>query len=454
MDLTLTLTQKQVLSQKMQQSAEILQMSTLTLTEYMQELSEINPVVEWEEEGKEESLDELRRKLEWLGAKDEQNKPFYQQGWNEEQENDDWKFQRESRESLREYLLFQINILPLKEKLLQVSHYLVESIQPSGYLDEGALEAAKEEFGLQDGEAEEALEVIQGLEPKGVGARSLKECLLLQIRGKETPYPLCETIISEYLELLGKNQIPMIAKKLKVKMCEVVTAIQVIKSLNPKPGSGISSDLGTEYILPDVLVAKEGEGLQIHINKAYTPQMKINGYYKEVLQSEASHEAKEYISGKIRQAEWVMECIRKRDATLIKTMDGIVTLQKDFFSKTNGELHPMCLSDVADLAGIHESTVSRAIRDKYVQCSKGVFPLHYFFSTGIEANDEKSVSSHSVKKMMQELIQNENKKAPFSDREIAEALQERGVKASRRTVTKYREALGLPVAAERKEYED
>ncbi len=453
MDLTLSLVQKQVLSQKMQQSAEILQMSTLALSEYIQEMAVENPVVEWEEEEeKEECFDKLCQKLEWLDATDGQYNRYYQEEREDEQGNDDWKFQKGNRESLGEYLLFQINILHLDEKLLKASRYLAESVQPSGYLDEGALEAAEKEFGLTGREAEDALAVIQGLEPAGVGARNLQECLLIQMKRREKPYPLCETIISEYLELLGKNQLPIIAKNLKVKMIEVVTASEIIKDLNPKPGSGFANAEETEYIIPDVMVQKEGENFQVIINKAYTPQMKINGYYKDILVSDTSNAAKDYISGKIRQAEWVIQCIGKRDATLIKTVEGIVALQKEFFGKKNGELRPMRLFDVAEQVGIHESTVSRAVRDKYVQCSKGVFPLQYFFSTGIVTKDAEAISSHSIKKMLQELIEKEDKSSPLSDRALAEALHEKGVKTSRRTVTKYRESMEFPVAAGRKQY--
>ena len=451
MDLSLTLSQKQILSQRMQQSAEILQMSTLTLSEYIQDLTIENPVMEFETDfpDPEDSFVKLREKLEWLDGTDEQNKPYYQE---EQEENEDWKFRQSEKEGLREYLLSQINILPCKGSRLRLARFLAESVDDSGYLDAGALCKVEERFGLSSQEVEEVLALLQSMEPAGVGARDLKECLLLQLNRLPVQYPLCENIIENYLEELAKNQLHVIAKKLKVKIIEVVTAKEIITKLNPKPGSGFAQEDGTDYIIPDAVIKKQGDELFVILNKDYIPQIKISSYYKDVLLGNTSNAAKEYIAGKIRQAEWVMQCVQKRESTLLRTIQTIVSWQDAFFQEKGGQLRPLRLSDVAETMGVHESTVSRAIRDKYLQCDRGVFPLQQFFTTGVATSNTGTISADSIKQMIQNIIQNEDKSAPLSDQKLTDQLNAMDVQIKRRTVTKYREAMGIPGTSVRKEY--
>lgn len=454
MDLSLTLAQKQILSQKMRQSAEILQMTTIALSEYMQEIAIENPVVEWEEEVVTENdrYEKLRRKLEWLDASDEQNKRYYQEEREDEQENDDWKFRQEEKQTLQESLLFQINILYLSNEVQKAARYLVDCVHDSGYLEEWALEEAARKFGLTEMEKNEVLETVQSLEPAGVFARSLKECLLLQLRRLEKRYPLCEEIVEHYLDYLAKNQLHIIAKKCKVKIVEVVAASEKIKGLNPKPGSGFAVVSKTDYIIPDAVVKYNGSGFDVVLNQDYIPKMKINGYYKDVLLSDTSEAAKEYITGKIRQAEWIQQCIMKREATLLTTVQSIVQWQQDFFKSQQGQLKPMRLIDIAEKMGVHESTVSRAVRGKYLQCDKGLFGLQYFFTSSVSGGNSEKVSAENVKNLLKEMIEKEDKLAPYSDQKLAELLQEQGVKISRRTVTKYRESLGVSGISGRRQY--
>lgn len=451
MDLSLMLSQKQILSQRMQQSAEILQMSTLTLSEYMQELTIENPVLDFDSDvpSKEASYERLRQKLDWMDAPDEQNKGYYQ---GERDESEDWKYQQMQKEGLREYLLSQINILPYKGNTLRAIQFLAESVTGNGYLEEDAMEGAAERFGLSLEETQNALTLLQSLEPVGVGARNLKECLLIQLKRQSSPNPLCIKIVENYLEELAKNQLHVIAKKLKVKIIEVVTAKEQITALNPKPGSGFAEDSGTDYIIPDAIIKKEGASLVVQLNKEYIPQMKINSYYKDVLTGDTSNAAKEYISGKIRQAEWVMQCIQKRESTLLKTIQTIVHLQEEFFCSMIGDLRPLRMSNVAEAMGVHESTVSRAVRDKYIQCDRGVFPLQHFFTAGVLVKGEEQISVDSIKKMIVELIAQEDKRKPLSDQKLTDRLNEMDVQIKRRTVSKYRESLGYPGTAGRKQF--
>ncbi len=450
MELSVNMSQKQILSQHMQQSAEILQMGTLTLFEYIQNLAMENPIVEWEEPQKEQEYDKVLKKLEWLDASDEQNKRYYQEEREDSEENDDWKFQQQSGQTLEEYLLFQINILPIEAKERAVLTFLAESIEESGYLAEGSLQAAKQQFHICQQQVQKALKQLQMLEPAGVGARNLQECLLLQIKRKDKKYPVCEKIIEQYLEVLAKNQLHIIAKELKIKMVEVVAASDMIKTLSPKPGRGFSSNEKTEYVIPDVIVKQNGEDFFVVRNDRFLPKLKINEYYRDILLTDTSAAAKEYITSKIRQAEWVMQCIAKREATLLKVVECIIQMQKPFFLQKQDSLSPMRLCDVAQKAGVHESTVSRAVREKYLQCAQGVFALSYFFSTGVSTKSEEQVSVDCIKKQIIKLIEQEDKKKPFSDRALAEVLNQQGVEISRRTVAKYRDALGIAGASGRK----
>lgn len=455
MDLSLNLAQKQVLSQKMQQSAEILQMSSLDLSDYIKELEMENPFIEceWEEHDKEmqKEFRQLQQKLDWLHSSDEQNRRYYQQEWGEERE--EWNFAQDQGESLQEYLLAQINILPVKGKSKGALRYLAQCMEPSGYLLSEELEIVRNKFGLSQMETLHVLETLQSLEPCGVGARSVKECLLIQLRKQKEENPLCEKIILYYLEEFAKNHLQQIAKKLHVKLEDVVSAGKVIRTLNPKPGSGFGNTEDTRYIFADVFIFVTNGDLQVFLAENGVPRLKINGYYKQVLLNDSGNCAKEYVSKKVQQAKWVMQCIEKRNSTLLKTTQAMAQWQYEFFVNPDGQLRPMRLFDIAEMISMHESTVSRAIRGKYVQCDRGVLPLTYFFTTGLSTNHEDQVSAESVKQKMISLIEAEDKKKPFSDRKIGEELEKLGIKISRRTVAKYRESLGIAGASGRKRFE-
>lgn len=456
MDLVLTTSQKLALSQRMLQSAEILQMSSQELVEYIKELSIENPVVEYEEAHQEQDkFDMMKKKLEWLDAADEQNKVYYREDKEDESNNDMWNFKENAGENLEDYLLFQLNILPLKKRKLKIGHYLIECIDQNGYLSESIEEIAKCLIVTQQ-EVFEVLQLIQGFDPIGVGARNLKECLMIQMRKKEMQCPLVESIIEKELETLGKNQLHIIAKHLKAPIHEVIKACEIIRSLNPKPGNSFTSKKNLEYITPDVLVVKEKGDYQIVLNDYFYPKISINTYYKNIIGNDSPDTAKEYVYDKIKQAEWAMKCISKRNSTLLKTLEIMLEIQKDFFNFGPGYLHPMKLNDVAQRIGMHESTVSRAVRDKYLQCSWGILPLNYFFSTGMMSRntqgDEGKITPESIKMKIKEIIDTENKLSPLSDRAITENLNAQGIDISRRTVAKYRESMGILGTTGRKGY--
>ena len=454
MDIRLTVTQTQVLSQKMIQSMEILQMSCQELNEYIKEVALENPVVDIEE-GYEvtDKASDLVKKLEWLDSIDERHRIYYRQEYGEDSEDKRlMDYSENIGEELSEYLLHQLLTVELTDLEYDVIQYMVYSLDSKGYIEEELSDIARR-FDTTIAFVEKQLKLLQSLDPAGVCARNLGECLLLQLNREHEKDSIACTIVSEYLEFLGKNQLHVIAKKMKLPLEDIIKACEHIKELNPKPGSGFDTRGYLKYITPDVTVVRLSNYYEILLNEYTYPKIGINHFYKQVLEKETSKETQSYIVDKIRQAEWIQNCIGQRNSTLMRVSKTIVDYQNAFFEFGTGHLKPLRLQDVARMLEIHESTVSRAIRDKYLQCSWGIFPMKYFFSKSISA--ERSgvkITTEQVKNNLIAVIEEEDKKKPLSDRAITERLVERGVKISRRTVAKYREELGIKDASGRKRF--
>lgn len=444
MDLLLHTSQKVMLSQKMLQSTEILQMSAADLLEYVKELSVENPVVDAgmpEETVTEDRFDQLKRKLDFLDASDEQNRTYYADDREDEGENDGWKF-KDDAPTLEAYLMEQVAAVKENKAVLSMMKYIVESMDANGYLQETAEEMAKG-LALPVSMVRHALKLVQGLEPAGVGASSLQECLLLQLLRKEGDTALAQEMVAHHLELLAKNQLHTIAKKTKKSLEQVRQAAEQIRSLNPKPGNSFSSGGNCSYIVPDAIVVRGAEGFEIVLNDRYFPEITISPYYRQMMQNGEDAKTKTYILNKIKQAQWVMDCIQKRNQTLQRTLETIVEIQQEFFLHGKGHVRPMCLNDVASRMEMHESTVSRAVKQKYIQCQFGVFPLSYFFQSQVSSATDTAWTQEKVTLLIRAILEKEDKKSPYSDRQITELLQQQGVEISRRTVAKYREAAGI-----------
>lgn len=455
MDIRLSVTQNQVLSQKMIQSMEILQMSCQELNDYIKEVALENPVVDIEE-GYEmpDAASDLIKKLEWLDSIDERNRIYARQEYGDDSEDKHlMDYSENMGEELSEYLLHQLLTVDLTDLQYDVIHYMVYSLDSKGYMEEDLSDIA-ERFSTTKDFVEKQLKLLQGLDPAGVCARNLKECLMLQLEREEISDDIAKIIVSEYLEVLGKNQLHVISKKLKLPMETVIEACNHIKDLNPKPGSGFDARGHLKYITPDVTVVKLADYYEILLNEYTYPKIGINHFYKQILETESSKETQSYIVDKIRQAEWIQNCIGQRNSTLLRVSKTIVDYQNAFFKYGTGHMKPLRLQDVAEILEIHESTVSRAIRDKYLQCSWGIFPMSYFFSKSIPANKNgEKMTTEQVKQVLLAVIDEEDKKKPLSDRAISERMVERGVKISRRTVAKYRDELGIKDASGRKQFE-
>ncbi|MPM52122.1 RNA polymerase sigma-54 factor [bioreactor metagenome] len=352
-------------------------------------------------------------------------------------------------------MLSQINTQKLPEHIKKAAEFVVKSLDENGYLKETS-ETISAYCGISTDDAQKAINLSKSLDPLGVCAFDLKECLLIQLLSDKNPDITAVEIVKNHLDLLAKNQIKTIAKRLNISIDSVLKSVNKIKTLSPRPVSGFSAKDSLNYIIPDAYIYKNAAGIyEIRLSDYYSPTIKINGYYKDIIKISDDVHAKEYVRNKLNQAEWVIKCIDKRNSTFMSTLNLIVDKQLIFFENGIGHLSPMKLSDISSKLNIHESTVSRAIRDKYIQCRHGVFPVAYFFTCAASSalsQDEQPVSQESVKNMIKEIINNEDKHIPFSDREISELLQKKGVTVSRRTVAKYREAMEIGGTCLRKDF--
>ena len=451
----MTQKQTQTLSPQMMQSMEILQMGSQELLEYIEEAVQENPVLEREENyDRNDEFTDLRRKLEWLESTDPQNRYYHQQ--DSEDENDplrNFGAVEDGEENLYYYVLSQVRALDLAPEMAACAEFLVESLNQNGWLDE-PLSALAEDLGQPLEQMEQALEVVQSLEPAGVGARDLSECLRLQLVRRTPVNTLAVEIAKSHLDALSKSRYGLIARELKAGQEEVRQACDLIRTLNPRPGTGFAARENLTYINPDIIVVSFPDHFELLANDYYFPTLNISGYYTRLLKESDEAEVKDYLTGKVRQAKWMVRSIEQRRSTLMACASCILELQEPFFRKGPGHLTPMSLADVAGRIGVHESTVSRAVRDKYIQCSMGVYPLSYFFSRSLgSAAGGDAASPDAAKALLKKLIGEEDKRKPLSDQKLCQLMGEQGCALSRRTVAKYRDELHIPSTTGRKLYE-
>lgn len=460
MDLKLQVKQTQTLSQRMIQSAEILQMTSQELNTYINELALENPVIDIVEPPTAEEQRESIEQQEWLNSFNEENYYLYQRLNNDDDYDfkSSWNINTDDGETLQDYLWSQLITENFTDQETEIIKFMLECLDNKGYLEEST-ETIASYFGTDTEIVEDLLSDLQALDPSGVCARTLEECLKLQLERRDILTPVLESIIDNCLEMVAKNQIPAIARKLRLSPTETAGYCQIIKSLNPKPGVSFSSRDQLRYIIPDVTIVKFKDHFDILLNESMYPTIELNSYYRQMNQNPESSELKEYLGNKIRQAEWVKQCVTQRGKTLMQVSRAILEHQEEFFTFGPAHLNPLRLADIAQELDIHESTVSRAVSKKYLQCSWGVYPMNFFFSRSVAVQESsssesgtQSVTAADIKRVLREIIEEENKKKPYSDRLLGEKLAERGISISRRTVAKYREEEGIADASGRKEY--
>ena len=323
---------------------------------------------------------------------------------------------------------------------------MIQCLDENGYFKEDWEETA-DALGITVENLKECKKLLCSMEPSGVGAGNLRECLMIQLEKKEAS-GLPKRIVQEFLEEFGRNQLGKIARCTGKSVSKVTEACQMIKSLNPRPSNCFSSRPFKNYLIPDLVIVKLKEHFEILVNDSENPKILVSSYYREMLQKDNSRETRDYIQQKIHQAEWVQRCVEQRNSMLLALGEKILQRQLRFFEMGKGHMQPMTQKELAAELGISPSAISRAVKGKYLQCTWGTYPLSYFFSVGVEEN----LSKDKIQYYIRELIQGEDKKKPFSDRLLAEKLQEMGIPISRRTVAKYRDHMEIPDALGRKEF--
>lgn len=452
MGLELTMSQVQTLSPQVIQSLEVLQMNTQELLDYVRELAMENPVVELTS-APAESIgvpSELAQRMEWLENTDHQNRWYHRQDGDRDQRREEtYGVMPEASATLIEHVRSQIP--PQKGQMARAVELLTECLDPNGWIPEDLAQLA-EESRIPLPLLERALAQIQNVEPWGVGARNLQECLLLQLQHQRDVDDLAAEIVRHFLPELAKSHYNGIAKALHTTQAQVRRAADQIRALNPRPGNGFARPESPGYIIPDILAVPEGEGYELQLCRGILPRLNISNYYLELRKNSTDPSLTEYLDQKVQQAKWAVSAITQRQETMLKCMEAIMALQPHYFQPTPGPLCPMTLADVAERVGVHESTVSRAIRGKYLQCPDGILPLSFFFSQSAfqSGAGAEAVSAAEAKRLLRELLMSEDTAKPYSDQQLCERMGQEGCPISRRTVAKYRSELGYPPATGRK----
>lgn len=483
--LILNQTLQQKLSPQQIQFIKLLQIPTAELSHRIEEELEINPALEegrqldlqgrdsYSDHSNDDNYNDSNESIESISLDDLKGKDY--------KDSDDYwgsradGYQDDAKEiipvisvdSLQESLMNQLGFLGLNDREFAIGKQLIGSIEDDGYLRRPLKSicndlAFAQNIYTSEAEAGSVLKKIHKFEPAGIGARDLRECLLLQIEKKEDSKEsnLALEILENYFDEFSKKHFDKIQKKLAIDDDTLKNVFQYITRLNPKPGNMVSESNNVAYLLPDFIVTTQNGKLEIILNSKNAPDLKISKSFSDMLQTyqkseNQTRQAKEtvtFVKQKLEAAKWFIDAIKQRQQTLLKTMESIVDFQKNFFEEGDeSKLRPMILRDIAEIIDMDISTVSRVANSKSVQTDFGIYPLKYFFSEGISTSSGEDASSREVKNILKNFIENEKKTSPLSDDKLEKLLKEKGYNIARRTVAKYREQLGIPVARLRKE---
>jgi RNA polymerase sigma-54 factor len=423
--------------------------------EEMEEVLEEEPLPELDEERAEEAEEEEETvrevteepppdEIDWEEILNDIDN--YQPYIPRERDTEEYERPEVQQVTLTDHLLEQLRLTNLNETERLVGEYIIWNLNASGYLTMD-VESIAEALNVDVETVEKVLEVIQHFDPPGIAARNLQECLLIQLMEKPNRDELAVEIVRNHFDDLVNRRFEKLAKRFNVPLERIGQALEEIRKLNPKPGEGYVS-IESQYVVPDLTVTKENGEFKITLNDWNIPNLRINQQYRRLLldKSGSSREAREYIRKRLESARWLINSIHQRRATILRVMEAIVRRQRDFFENGPEHLKPMVLKDIADDIGMDISTVSRVTSGKYVQTDWGVFELKYFFSEGLRSDDGEEVSNKTIKQRIRQIIEEEDKRHPLSDQEIADLLKKEGLNVARRTVAKYREQMNIPVA--------
>ncbi|KNZ42917.1 RNA polymerase factor sigma-54 [Acetobacterium bakii] len=466
-DLNITQTQKLIMTQEMRQAIEILQLTSMELNNLIENEIMENPVLEFNEvsiktlapETGEAAKEDVNKKddINWDDYFNSMEPSEYRgqtpTNYDPDEEYGFEKFSYQEK-TLNEYLHFQFNMVveKLSKREIFIGEYLIDCIDDNGYLIVD-MDYLQEILESNEENINKIIGIIQGFDPVGVGARDIKECLLIQLRylGYENDDIYME-IINQHLTDLADNQYKRIAHATGLSLEEVFEFKELIKTLEPKPGREFTNLEGVSYVIPDGSIEIVDGELIVKINEISAPRLKINSFYKGMLKkTDQNEDTRKYLEKKLDGAVFLIRSIEQRRDTILKVIQAIATCQKNFFFQGVEDLRPLTLNSIADMIDVHESTVSRAIRGKYVQTPKGTFALKFFFKRGFN-HGEEDLSSDAIKQFIQEMVEVEDKRKPLSDQKISEILKEKNLEVARRTIAKYREALSIQPSSKRKEY--
>lgn len=498
--LVLKMGQQLTMTPQLQQAIRLLQLSTLDLQQEIQEALDSNPMLEREEEGDDfDNSDPMAESIEKKSESPstdapEQSEPdnhyeepintvenleegdwgdripnelpvdtawedIYQTSASSLPSNDDdeWDFttRTSSGESLQSHLLWQLNLAPMSDTDRLIAATLIDCINPQGYLDETleeVLDSFDPELEIELDEIEVVLRRIQQFEPAGIGARDLRECLLLQLRQlPERTAWLSEAIklVSDHLDILGGRDYSLLMRRMKLKEDELRQVIDLIQTLNPRPGSQIEAG-EPEYVVPDVIVRKHNGRWLVELNQDAMPRLRVNAQYAGFVKRADSSADNTFMRNQLQEARWFIKSLLSRNETLMKVSTQIVEHQRGFFEHGDEAMKPLVLHDIAEAVGMHESTISRVTTQKFMHTPRGIYELKYFFSSHVSTSEGGECSSTAIRAIIKKLVAAENAKKPLSDSKIAGLLEEQGIQVARRTVAKYRESLGIAPSSERK----
>lgn len=472
---TMSMSQNLVITPQLQQAIKLLQMSRLEMEASVRSELEDNPVLEEAVDLKEEDLQRVKEVAQQVEGREAEG-PIDQVAQDPQRQDEfEWDSYFETSQkppkdissgneeimnyenvisagqTLHDHLYWQVKMTGFSESEERAADAIIGYIDDDGYL-KASLEQIVEEEKIPIEDLEDTLSLIQEFDPPGVGARDLKECLLIQARLLEEDTTDLVNLIQNHIRDLEKKNYEAIAKAQNMDVRAVVDLCKIVYSMEPKPGRAfVVSD--THYVTPDVYVYKVGDDFVVSLNEDGLPRLKISNFYRNMLKGgQTNKQEHDYIQEKLKSAVWLIKSIHQRQRTIYKVAESILKHQKDFFNKGNGFLKPMVLRDIANDIGMHESTVSRVTTAKYVHTPQGIYELKYFFNSGITSSDGNDLASESVKLKIKDLVAKESPKNPLSDQKIAEVLAKEGIQIARRTVAKYREMLKILPSSQRKKF--
>ncbi len=477
--------QQMVLAPQLRQSLKILQVAALDLRTVIAEELQTNPTLEelpmegvslerekedsdssadnressadTSEEGRREELD-FSKEFEILGKLDEDWRDHMSSAGGAQPYTSEDAERRQhffdslvTETSLQEHLIRQAELTDLDELAMKAMTYLIGSLDDRGFLTQSVSDIALQ-AGLPLSSAQDALKVLRGFDPPGIGSLSLGECLLTQLAAKGRTESLASRIIRHHIDLLTRRRIPEIARKLSVPMDEIQVALEEIGTLDPAPGRRFADD-SNRSVTADVTLEKDDDKWNIILNNDYIPRLRISSTYRDMIaRGTLSREERDYLRERMRSGKFLISSIEQRQQTIERITREIVRVQEDFLEHGVSHLKPLTMTQIAEVVGVHETTVSRAIANKYVRTPHGVFEMKFFFTPGYQAESGASVSNKSVKEMIADQVSMEDRATPLSDQELVAKLQEKGLKVARRTVAKYREELGIMPSNLRRDY--